>query len=201
MEVYASIFLFCFVTTITPGPNNIMLMASGLNHGVKKTMPHYLGIVVGFPAMVAALGLGLGAVFLNFPVVHNLIKVAGSIYLLYLAWKIANSSNQNASESLRKPLTFMQAAVFQWINPKAWVIAVGGIATYTTVGNVKEPVLIILLGYLSVGSLCMAFWLLTGRYLQGFIHHQKQMQVFNLCMAVLLAGSIVTMAFSQLGTP
>jgi threonine/homoserine/homoserine lactone efflux protein len=197
--VYASIFLFCFVTSITPGPNNIMLMTSGVNHGVRKTLPHFSGIIIGFPAMVAAIGLGLSVVFLNYPVVHQIIKVIGIAYLLFLAWKIANSSNPNASENLREPLTFFQAVAFQWVNPKAWIIAVGAIATYTTVGNVKEQVLVIILGYATVGSISMALWLLMGAVLQNFIRNQKQMQLFNICMAVLLVGSIATMALTQIG--
>ena len=114
--------------------------------------------------MMAAIGLGLGVVFLNYPVVHQIIKIVGIVYLLFLAWKIANSSNPNASERLGEPLTFFQAVVFQWVNPKAWIIAVGAIATYTTVGNVTEQVLIIILGYATVGSICMALWLLMGAF-------------------------------------
>ena len=191
MEYYLSVILFCLVTSITPGPNNIMLMSSGLNHGVLKTVPHISGIIIGFPLMVAALGFGLGTIFLNYPVIHQFIKIAGVSYLLFLAWKIANTTRANAENHLREPLTFMQAAAFQWLNPKAWVIAIGAIAAFTTVGNFEVQVVIIVFTYLFVGSFSMGLWLLMGASLQKILHSQKQLQVFNVVMAILLVLSIV----------
>ena len=191
MEYYLSVILFCLVTSITPGPNNIMLMSSGLNHGVLKTVPHISGIIIGFPLMVAALGFGLGTIFLNYPVIHQFIKIAGVSYLLFLAWKIANTTRANAGNHLREPLTFMQAAAFQWLNPKAWVIAIGAIAAFTTVGNFEVQVVIIVFTYLFVGSFSMGLWLLMGASLQKILHSQKQLQVFNVVMAILLVLSIV----------
>lgn len=198
MEIYIAIITFCLVTSVTPGPNNIMLMTSGLNHGIKKTLPHLFGIMLGFPAMVAAIGLGLGTVFLKYPILHQFIKFFGITYLLFLAWKIANSNNPAASDKLKQPLTFIQAVAFQWVNPKAWVIAIGAIATFTTADNIKFEILIILFGYLSVGSLSMALWLLLGAGLQKFLHEQRQLQYFNIIMAILLALSVISMAITEL---
>jgi threonine/homoserine/homoserine lactone efflux protein len=194
MEIVFSILAFCLVTSITPGPNNIMLMTSGLNHGVHKSLPHLFGILIGFPVMVACIGLGLGAIFHKFPIVHQLIKVFGFVYLLFLAWKIANAGNPSAGKGLKEPLTFIQAVVFQWLNPKAWVIAVGAIATYTTVGNVGSQLIIILVGFLTVGSLSMTLWLLLGTGLQKILSSRWQLQCFNICMAILLTLSVVSMA-------
>jgi threonine/homoserine/homoserine lactone efflux protein len=191
LEYYLSIILFCLVTSITPGPNNIMLMSSGLNHGVLKSVPHISGIIVGFPLMVAALGFGLGTIFQNYPVIHQVIKIVGICYLLFLAWKIANTTRANAEKHLREPLTFVQAAAFQWFNPKAWVIAIGAIATFTTIGNIEMQVVIIVFAYLFVGSFSMGLWLLMGASLQKILHSQKQLQVFNVVMAILLVLSIV----------
>ena len=191
MEYYLSVILFCLVTSITPGPNNIMLMSSGLNHGVLKTVPHISGIIIGFPLMVAALGFGLGTIFLNYPMIHQVIKIAGVSYLLFLAWKIANTTRANAGNYLREPLTFMQAAVFQWLNPKAWVIAIGAIAAFTTVGNFEVQVIIIVFTYLFVGTFSMGYWLLMGASLQKILHSQKQLQVFNVVMAILLVMSVI----------
>lgn len=197
MEYYLSIILFCLVTSITPGPNNIMLMTSGLNHGVLKTVPHISGIIVGFPLMVAALGFGLGTIFLNYPVIHQVIKITGIGYLLFLAWKIANTTSANAGKNLKKPLTFIQAAAFQWLNPKAWVIAIGAIATFTTVGNFEVQVVIIVFSYLFVGSFSMGLWLLMGASLQKILRSQKQLQVFNIIMAILLVSSIVPIVIME----
>jgi threonine/homoserine/homoserine lactone efflux protein len=191
VEYYLSVILFCLVTSVTPGPNNIMLMSSGLNHGVLKTVPHISGIIVGFPLMVAALGFGLGTIFQNYPVIHQVIKIVGISYLLFLAWKIANTTRANAGNHLREPLTFMQAAVFQWLNPKAWVIAIGAIAAFTTVGNFEVQVIIIVFTYLFVGSFSMGLWLLMGASLQKILRSQKQLQIFNITMAILLVLSIV----------
>jgi threonine/homoserine/homoserine lactone efflux protein len=197
-EIYLSIMFFCLVTSITPGPNNIMLMTSGINHGVKKTLPHFFGIIVGFPTMLAAIGLGLGAVFIYYPVTHQVIKVLGATYFLFLAWKIGNSTNSSASDKLKAPLTFIQALAFQWINPKAWIIAVGAIATFTTMGNFKIQVLAIILCFATVGSVCMAIWMLMGVGLQRLISNQQQLQYFNIFMAVLLVGSLVSMVIMDI---
>ena len=197
MEYYLSVILFCLVTSITPGPNNIMLMSSGLNHGVLKTIPHISGIIVGFPLMVAALGFGLGTIFLNYPVIHQVIKIVGISYLLFLAWKIANTSNANAGKQLKKPFTFIQSAAFQWLNPKAWVIAIGAIATFTTVGNIEIQVIIIVFTYLFVGAFSMGLWLLMGASLQKILRSQKQFQVFNVAMAILLVMSVAPMVIME----
>ncbi len=197
MEYYLSIILFCLVTSITPGPNNIMLMSSGLNHGVLKTVPHISGIIVGFPLMVAALGFGLGTIFQNYPVIHQVIKIVGISYLLFLAWKIANTTRANAGKHLREPLTFMQAAAFQWLNPKAWVIGIGAIATFTTVGNIEIQVIIIVFTYLFVGAFSMGLWLLMGASLQKILRSQNQLKVFNITMAILLVLSIVPIVITE----
>jgi len=128
MEIVLSVLLFALVSTVTPGPNNIMIMTSGVNFGVWRTLPHYLGICFGFPAMVVAISLGLGKVFEAFPQLHLVIKVLGITYLLYLAWRIATTATEIDGEKTSKPLSFLQAAAFQWVNPKAWVMAVGALA-------------------------------------------------------------------------
>ena len=193
MDLYLSIFTFCLVSSITPGPNNIMLMTSGVNHGVKKSLPHLFGIMVGFPLMVTCIGLGLGEIFHKFPTIHQSIKVFGVIYLLYLAWKIVNAGNPKANESIRNPLKFLEAAAFQWLNPKAWVMAVGVIATYTTVGSGGKELIIILAGFLTVGSVSMAIWLILGASLQQHLNSPVKLHTFNILMALLLVFSIFSM--------
>jgi len=199
MEYYLSLITFTFITGVTPGPNNMMLLASGLNHGIRKSMPHYLGICIGFPIMVAVVGFGLGALFEQYPSIYIYIKISGISYLLYLAWKIANAGNSSASSKIRQPLTFIQAATFQWLNPKAWVIAIGALAAFTTPENVTQSVVAIILIYFVMGFICMALWLKLGQGLQQFLRGGKRIHYFNITMAVLLALSVIPMAFSSFG--
>ena len=132
LNLLSAFVLFAFVSSITPGPNNTMLLASGVNFGVRRTIPHALGVSIGFMVMVLGVGLGLGEVFKVYPLAYTVLRYAGAAYLLYLAWKIANSGPMSATDpQSRKPLGFWGAAAFQWVNPKAWVMAVGAITTYT----------------------------------------------------------------------
>ncbi len=196
MDYYLSLITFTFVAGITPGPNNIMLLASGLNHGIRKSMPHYLGICIGFPIMVTVVGFGLGALFEQYPGIFIYIKVSGIAYLLYLAWKTANAGNSSASKNVRQPLTFVQAAAFQWLNPKAWVIAVGALAAFTTPENVTQSGVTITLIYFVMGFLCMAIWLKLGQGLQQSLSKGNRIHYFNITMAVLLALSVIPVAFT-----
>ncbi len=129
MELVLPIFLFAFAAAITPGPNNIMIMASGLNFGTVRSLPHLPGICFGFPVMVILIGTGLGVVFEKYPVLHEIIKVIGIIYLIYLAWRIANSDKTSEAATPGKPFTFLQSALFQWVNPKGWIMASSAMTT------------------------------------------------------------------------
>ena len=193
MEYYVGIFTFTFVAGITPGPNNIMLLASGLNHGIKKSLPHYLGICFGFPLMVAAIGFGLGVFFERYPQLHNIIKTLGICYLLYLAWKIAVSNTINENNTIKQPISFIQAALFQWLNPKAWVIAIGAISAFTIQSNITQSILFIIISYLITALITMGIWLGFGVTLQSLLNNDKRKQGFNICMASLLVLSIIPM--------
>jgi len=191
------ILLFCFSTSITPGPNNIMLMSSGVNYGIKKSVPHLLGINIGFPLMILAIGLGLGSIFAKFPIVYPVIKVLGVSYLLFFAWKVANATAPKAQERWAKPVTFIQAVLFQWVNPKAWIMATGAIASFTSPQRFQTQMFFILGGYMTVGALCMIFWLTLGASLKTFIHNERRIKYFNRAMAVLLVLSLVPMIFAD----
>ena len=191
-----SVFVFTFVAGITPGPNNMMLMTSGLNYGIKKSIPHYLGICIGFPVMVAVVGFGIDAVFYKYPSIYLYLKVFGISYLLYLAWKIANSGNLKASPNIRKPFTFWQAASFQWLNPKAWVIAIGALAAFSIKENFISSVLAVISAYFYTGLIAMALWLKLGQILRSFLHTELRVKYFNITMALLLILSIIPIAFT-----
>ncbi|WP_299573160.1 LysE family translocator [uncultured Shewanella sp.] len=194
MELIITIALFAFSAGITPGPNNIMLMTSGVNFGVKRSIPHLLGIIVGFPSMVLAIGLGLSAVFQAYPVAHQMIKVAGIIYLLYLSWLIANSSSNLEGKKTSKPFNFLQAAAFQWVNPKGWIMAVGAIATFTSIDQSLAPQIItIAVVFFFVALPCALIWLSFGVGLKKLLKNQRQQRIFNISMALLLVLSIIPM--------
>jgi threonine/homoserine/homoserine lactone efflux protein len=192
MEFYLVILLFAASTTITPGPNNIMIMTSGLNYGVKKSIPHLLGICFGFPVMVVLVGLGFSVIFEKYPLIHEIIKVLGVVYLLYLAWLIASSSPASLESANSKPFSFIQAASFQWVNPKAWVMATGAVATYTTVSaDVFVQVIYIALAFFIVAFPCVGIWLYFGAGLKKYLKSANHQKVFNITMAFLLIASVL----------
>ncbi|MDQ2076393.1 LysE family translocator [Marinimicrobium sp. ABcell2] len=191
MEYLISLMVFTFVASVTPGPNNIMLFASGINHGVKKSLPHYFGICIGFLLLVAAVGFGLGALFKQSPFLHQVLKIAGALYLVYFAWKIGSASSASDGSEIRSPITFFEAALFQWVNPKAWIIAIGAIATFTIQSSIAASIAAIIVMYFFMGSLAMGIWLTSGASLQRLLNSDKRRRAFNVSMAVLLLLSII----------
>lgn len=169
-----------------------MIMTSGMNYGTRQSIPHFLGICLGFPLMVLFVGLGLGAVFDLFPVLHDIIKVLGVAYLLYLAWLIAKSAPADLNGGKSRPLTFIQSALFQWVNPKAWIMATGAVAAYTTVsGDVFLQVIVIALAFLVAAIPCVGVWLFFGVRLKKVLQQPSYQRAFNITMALLLVLSII----------
>ena len=196
-SMFLSIISFAFATAMSPGPNNFMLLSSGLTFGYKRTLPHILGIIVGFPMMVMAVGLGMGRVFELYPWLYDILKVVGIAYLLWMAWKIAtSSSSMSSSDEVKKPFTFVQAILFQWVNPKAWVMVITAMGSFiTSKENAFLQVLLIAFTYLFIGLLSTNFWALGGMYLQRFISNEKRVRVFNVVMAGLIVFSVVPFVF------
>ncbi len=192
MELYIAILVFAVSTTVTPGPNNIMILSSGVTYGVKRSLPHLMGICIGFPLMIVAVGLGFYSVFESFPIFHELIKIIGLSYLLYLAWKVATASN-NSLETKGKssnPMTFIQAVLFQWINPKAWIIATGAVAAYTSQGSsILLQVILIATVFFVAAFPCVGIWLFSGSIIQKFMKDVVFQRAFNVIMAALLVIS------------
>jgi threonine/homoserine/homoserine lactone efflux protein len=191
MEYFVSLMVFTFVASVTPGPNNIMLFASGINHGVKKSLPHYFGICIGFLVLVAAVGFGLGALFKQSPFLHQVLQIVGALYLAYFAWKIGSANSASSSNEIRSPITFLEAALFQWVNPKAWVIAIGAISTFTIQSRIAASIATIIAMYFFMGLLAMGIWLTLGASLQRLLNSGKRRRIFNISMAILLLLSIV----------
>lgn len=186
--------LFALVASITPGPNNVMLASSGLTFGFRRTVPHMLGVSVGFSLMLVLVGLGLGAAFQRAPVLYEVLKYVGAAYLLYLAWKIASSGPLDSGEVRGKPFTFIQAALFQWVNPKAWVMAVGVIATYTPQTGFFGNLMIAAAVCWAVNLPSIGVWVLCGSALRRWLHRPAAIRAFNVTMAVLLVASLYPVA-------
>jgi len=191
MELLAALVLFCTVTLFTPGPNNLMLMTSGLNFGFRRGVPHLLGVTLGFTAMVVIVGVGLGAVFEASPQLYVALKYAGAAYLLYLACQIAVSVPPvPGAASAGPPIGFLKAAAFQWVNPKAWVMAVGAVSTYAAVAPFPVNVIVIAALYCILGFASSGTWLGFGAVLQRVLRDPRAVRVFNVVMALLLVASL-----------
>jgi threonine/homoserine/homoserine lactone efflux protein len=183
---------FVIVTSITPGPNNIMVTASAANFGYRRTVPHMLGVSLGFPVMLLLLGAGPGQLFVSYPALHQAMKVVGAAYLLYLAWRIARAGDAETNGRASRPMTFVQAALFQWVNGKAWYIAGGAISTYTTVGgNMMVEIGIIAALFIAVCYGALSTWALFGLAIGRLLTSARARAAFNWSMAGLLVISLV----------
>jgi threonine/homoserine/homoserine lactone efflux protein len=182
--------LFAAVMFFTPGPNNIMVMSSGLTYGFRRTLPHIAGVVIGFAFMVGAVGLGFGTIFIAFPVLQVILKYAGAAYLIYLAVMIALSGPPKPGETGRRPLTFWQGAMFQWVNVKGWVAVIGTISAYAGIANFPFNIVIQVLTFLAMGAASITIWTLFGSALRPFLTSPQAVRGFNIAMALLLLASL-----------
>jgi threonine/homoserine/homoserine lactone efflux protein len=191
LDILWALLLFVVVTLITPGPNNAMLMASGLNFGFRRGLPHLWGVALGFGVMVLAVGLGLGAVFAPYPAAYTVLKYVGAAYLLYLAWQIATAGEIEADGAASgRPITFLEAAAFQWLNPKGWVMAVGAVSTYAAVAQFPLNMALMAVLFGSLGILSSATWLGFGSALQRLLTNPRAVRAVNIAMALLLVASL-----------
>jgi len=192
-EILTALCTFAFVSSVTPGPNNLMLMASGANFGVWRTLPHFLGVVFGFVLMVILVGTGLARVFEAYPVSHDILRVCSVVYLSYLAWKIAMAEPPSV-DSVSKPISSLQAALFQWVNPKAWAMALTAVTVYAPSHNFAAIGLIALVcGAVNMPSVFV--WVLLGSKLQRLLDSAPRLQAFNYGMALLLLATLYPVIF------
>jgi threonine/homoserine/homoserine lactone efflux protein len=183
--------VFAVVMFFTPGPNNIMLLSSGLTHGFRPTLPHIAGITLGFAFMVGAVGLGLGTVFIAYPVLHTILKYAGVAYLVYLAVAIAMSDPVTSGEvGQGRPMTFWGAAFFQWVNAKGWVMVIGTVTAYSAIAAYPWNIAIQVALSLIMGALSCTAWALFGSSLRPVLTSRKAVRAFNIVMALLLLASL-----------
>jgi threonine/homoserine/homoserine lactone efflux protein len=184
--------MFAVVMFFTPGPNNIMLLSSGLTYGFRRTVPHMAGITVGFAFMVGAVGLGLGTVFIAYPVLQTILKYIGVVYLIYLAAAIAMSEPASAEsgDGRGRPMTFWGAAMFQWVNAKGWVMVIGTITAYAAIAAFPWNIAIQVGLSLVLGTLSCVAWALFGTALRPVLTSRLAVRAFNIVMAILLLASL-----------
>ncbi|MEI5638980.1 MULTISPECIES: LysE family translocator [unclassified Pseudoalteromonas] len=193
MDYLFAVVLFAASSSVTPGPNNIMVMTSGLNFGIRKSLPLLTGICVGFTVMLLLVGLGFSQLFEIFPHLYFIIKCIGVLYLLYLAYLIAISAEGVESDKPIRPFSFMKGALFQWVNAKAWVVATGALAAFTTVGaNFFGQNVMIALTFFVVSFPCVGVWLIFGSLLKNALNNSSRSRIiFNFTMSGLLVLSVV----------
>ncbi len=191
VENLLALWVFAFVTSVSPGSSNVMLMTSGANFGFGRTVPQVLGITAGFTSLLLGVGLGLGALFHAWPALSVGLKTGGAIYLLYLAWRIALSRSISAGQATSaRPLTFMESALFQWINPKAWVVALAAVAVYVDAAAPWTSLTWMCLVFALVNLPSVSLWAGFGVALRGFLAQPGRLKWFNMAMGALLALSL-----------
>ena len=199
LTVLAGLLTFGFVSSITPGPNNLMLLASGANFGLRRTLPHLAGVSIGFGVMVLLVGWGLAGVFALMPWLYEVLRWAGCAYLLYLAYKIATADGVGSGRASPHPMTFWQAVAFQWVNPKAWAMALGGVATYAAPQHLYLNVALVALVFTLINAPCVSSWAAFGVGMKRILDRPLAMRAFNIGMALLLVASLYPMLTERLG--
>ncbi len=190
-ELFTGLIVFVFVASMTPGPNNMMLLASGVNFGFRRTIPHMLGITVGFGVMILLAGLGAGQVFGRWPWLYNALKATSVTYLLWLAWKIGTAgalSSGGASQA--RPMTFLEAALFQWINPKGWTSSLSAISAYTVPDQYVQTMLLVAAVFVAWSPLVVSVWTAFGVRLKTLLSDPGRVRAFNVTMALVLVASL-----------
>lgn len=190
-DLIAALAVFAAASSITPGPNNAMLMASGANFGFRSTLPHLAGVVIGFMVLIVTVGLGLGGLFTAYPALHDVLTVVGAAYLFWLAWKIGTSTGIGAGKAGARPQSFWQAFAFQWVNPKAWAMALGAVTAYAPREGYAANVLIVAGVFAAINLPCVASWTGFGMGLRRFLDRPAVLRAFNVTMALLLVASLI----------
>ena len=185
-----ALILFAFTTSVTPGPNNMMLFASGVNFGFKRTIPHMLGISSGFFTLLLGVGLGIGALLKSIPALDLALKVASGGYMLWIAWKIGSTHTLADVKASTRPMTFLEAAAFQWVNPKAWAMAILAMAAYTDQTSFVSSVFFISAVFAIINLPSTSSWAAFGSSLREWLSVPPRLKYFNISMAVLLILSL-----------
>ncbi len=195
-DLLLALALFCIATLFSPGPNNLMLMASGANYGLRRSLPHMAGVALGFPIMIVPVGLGVMQLFDLYPITETILLALSVAYLFYLAWRIATAAPPKEAQPGSNPLSFFEAAAFQWVNPKAWSMALGAITLYAP-GRDLSGILWISAAFLVIGSCSATTWTTLGTAIRRLLTTGKRLTAFNWTMATLLILSMVPVLAAQ----
>lgn len=194
------VIVFAFLSAITPGPNNILLMSQGVNFGIKPSLPAVFGIICGFSLMFALIGLGMSGIFVTFPSLQLWVKVIGTGYLLYLAWLVAHSHSDMRTQAQARPIGFAKGALLQWVNGKAWIVVMGVISAYTTMGaSYYQQIAVITVIMFLTGLPSLLVWLTFGSVIKRFLTQKHHLQWFNYAMAGLLVLTVLPVIKEILG--
>jgi threonine/homoserine/homoserine lactone efflux protein len=194
MELLLPLLSFAFVSSITPGPNNLMLSASGVVFGFNRTLPHLLGVAVGFTLLLVVCASGVGALLLGLPAAALILKVGGTVYLLYLAWTYRNALAPQARSASARPLSFSEAVAFQFVNPKAWIMGLTAAAVFVPDLTPRYFAIAVMIGVFAIVNLpCIATWAALGATLRRWLTRDRWRQVFSYAIALLTVYSVVAM--------
>jgi threonine/homoserine/homoserine lactone efflux protein len=193
LHLFLGLFVFAGIAAFTPGPNNALLMASGMNHGFRRSLPLIFGVALGFPLMIGLVGLGLGGIFKVYPLLYVALKYTGAAYMLYLAWKIATAKPAGDSGFAAKPMGFLQMCLFQWVNPKGWIMAVTALSAYTLAEDYYTGVAVVVGTFVVMGITSAITWTGFGAILKSTMTDPRYFRIINVSLAVLLVASLVPM--------
>ena len=204
-EYFFPLLLLCIIQSGAPGPNNIMLTASGKNFGYVKTIPHMTGVVFGFLTLLIVMGLGLISIFTNYPIAQTILQILGSLYLLYLSYRIYFTYSSD-NEDRSKPITFIESSLFQYVNPKGVMMAITTISIYTDYKNFEfidsflEGMVFVLLGFTISNTFSVLTWTSVGVFLNNFIKSKAAIRNFNGLMATLLVLTVIWINYEFYGS-
>jgi threonine/homoserine/homoserine lactone efflux protein len=190
-DIIGALAMFAFASSITPGPNNTMLLASGANFGLRASIPHMLGVSLGFMLLLSVVGLGLGGLFTAYPVLHIVLAWAGTLYLLYLAARIAMSSGLSARKDGARPMRFIEAVAFQSVNPKGWAMALGAMTAYAPATHYLANVAVVVAVFGAINGPCILAWTTFGVSMRRFLDNPRVLKGFNIAMAAVLLLSLI----------
>lgn len=197
LELFLAFATYAFVSSITPGPNNTMLLASGVHFGFARTIPHILGVSIGFLVMVLAVGAGMKAILDNYPMVYTALRWISGAYLLWFAWKLATAGPLNDRAKQTRPMSFLAAAAFQWVNPKCWIMAVGATAAYMPPESGVFGIIIVAFVYAMINAPSIATWAAFGTVIRRWLVNPTTMRIFNLTAAGLQVVSLYPLITSH----